>query len=580
MNKVKTWSDLDWNPIESRVSRIQRRIYRASSEGNVAKVHYLQGKLTNSLDAKVLSVRQVTSLNRGKRTPGVDQKTYESPLSKWKLANNLKLDGKSSMIRRVYIDKPGKKEKRPLGIPTIKDRAKQNLIKLALEPEWEAKFEPGSYGFRPGRSAHDAIENVFTSVRGKEKFVFEADVTKFFDQVNHKSLLDKLKTTKKIRQQIEAWLKADIMVGFAQRPKELTPNPGKGTPQGGDISPLLANIALHGLGEDLKSWYANSHYPNKKQGKVQRAKEIGFIRYADDFVVICPSPEVAAEVKNLTSLWLQKIGLKLNLEKTLINPTTKGFNFLGFQIVAIGKNEKIKAKIHISRSSKVSLLNKVRFTLKKNKSASSYTLIKKLAPILTGWANYFMYSECSSDFQQMDNRIYGQLRAWVFRRKAQGMNRTTIKEKYFPSGNTYTYKGIKHQDNWVLCGSAKTSSGKIDNIYLNKLAWTPSRKFVKVKGNYSVFNGEHVYWTQRLINYTFYPGRLRILLRKQKGLCPYCKRKFNALDTIEVDHIKPKSEGGQDIYLNLQALHKQCHINKTNADRQRSLDKPEPTYPK
>jgi RNA-directed DNA polymerase len=562
--KKLAWNEIDWTLVQQRNFRIQRRIYKAKQKDKMDLVHYLQNKLITSLDAKLLSVRQVTT--KGKDTVGYDKIIYKTPSEKLNLALNLSIDGKSDKIVRVVIPKPGTNESRTLGISTLKDRAKQNLIKLALEPEWEGVFEAGSYGFRPGRSCQDAIENIFTSCRSKPKFVLDAKISKFFDQINHTALLNKLNSPPQISNQIKAWLKADIMTNFSNRNK-IDLNTESGTPQGEIISPLLANIALHGLGTYLKEQYANSIYPNKRQGKIQKAKELGYIRYADDFVLICPNIEALEEAKINCEKWLTTIGLKLNPIKTKIISITQGFNFLGFHIILIKRNEKYRCKIHISSKSKKQLISKCGFILKKNKASSSYSLIKQLYPVIIGWGNYFHYCECSEEFQSMDNRIFSLLRAWVFRRKAQGLNRTSIKEKYFPSDKEYVYNNKVHKDNWVLNGKSKTKDGKILTAYLPKLSWISSSKFVKVKKIASIYDGNHIYWSLRLEKYSFFGNRTKRLIRLQKGICNYCKKSFYPTDIIEIDHIIPTSKNGNNRLNNLQAIHKNCHIQKSRLDR-------------
>lgn len=563
LNKL-AWNEINWTSVQRRTFRIQRRIYKAKQKKNMGLVHHLQNRLINSLDAKLLSVRQVTTLNRG--TPGYDNRTYLTPNQKWDLASNLKIDGNSDKVRRVSTQKPEKDERRLLGIPTLRDRAKQNLVKLALEPEWEAVFEPGSYGFRPGRSCHDAIENLFTSTRSKPKYVLKAEISKCFDQIDHNKLLTKLNSTKKITQQIKAWLDTDILTQFSDRDTTEI-NSGKGTSQGGILSPLLANIALHGLGIYLKEKYVHSEYSNKRQGKIQRAKELGFIRYAGDFVVINSNIEAIKDAKYHCEVWLNRIGLTLNETKTKITQTQNGFLFLGFHMILIKRNGKYRCKTHISSASKKNLIAKCSLILKKNKASSSYVLIKQLAPVIIGWGNYFQYSECSSEFQSMDHRIYKLLRAWVFRRKAQGFNRTKIKQKYFPSNNVYTYDGVKHHDNWVLTGQSKSKKNQTVSNYLPKLSWIKSKKFVKVKSIASIYDGDHVYWSLRLENYSFFNNRTKKLIRLQKGVCNFCNQRFYPTDTIETDHIIPVSKNGSNRISNLQALHKNCHIQKSRLDR-------------
>jgi RNA-directed DNA polymerase len=218
MSSLK-WNSVEWPLVEQRVFRYQQRIYRASQNGNQNLVNYLQSRVLNSIDSKLLAVRQVTTENKGRKTPGVDNKLYNTPQDKIKLVENLKLDGKTNLIKRVEIPKPGTDQTRPLGIPTIEDRAKQALCRLALEPEWEARFESDSYGFRPGRNCHDAIEAAFGALSNKRKtpeyrkMVLKVDIEKCFDRINHKLLMSKLDSHPIIKTQIYAWLKAGIFTG-------------------------------------------------------------------------------------------------------------------------------------------------------------------------------------------------------------------------------------------------------------------------------------------------------------------------------------------------------------------------------
>jgi len=237
--------------------------------------------LISSRAARALSVRRVTQDNQGKKTAGVDGIKALTPKQRFALINKLLLSNKVKPTRRVWIPKPGTEEKRPLGIPTMHDRALQALIKLGLEPEWEARFEPNSYGFRPGRSCHDAIEAIFNAVKQKSKFVLDADISKCFDRINHDALLKKLNTYPTLRRQIRAWLKAGVMDG-----NKLFPTP-EGTPQGGVISPLLANIALHGMEElirDLAPKFDMKRSNNVQMARRDKIKSVSLIRYADDFV--------------------------------------------------------------------------------------------------------------------------------------------------------------------------------------------------------------------------------------------------------------------------------------------------------
>jgi RNA-directed DNA polymerase len=268
---VYEWKTLDWKQIEKQVFKLQKRIYRAAQRDDVKTVHRLQRLLMTSWSAKCLAVRRVTQDNRGKNTAGVDGVKSLPPTERADLGRTLQLPKKAQPTRRVWIPKPGTQdEKRPLGIPTLHDRAAQALAKLALEPQWEAKFEANSYGFRPGRGCHDAIEAIFNTVSKRASFVLDADIAKCFDRINHTALLNKLQTFPTLRRAIRAWLQSGVDQG------ELFPTT-EGTPQGGVVSPLLANIALHGLEEVICTVLVKLRPKGSRQTWKPQV-----IRYADD----------------------------------------------------------------------------------------------------------------------------------------------------------------------------------------------------------------------------------------------------------------------------------------------------------
>jgi RNA-directed DNA polymerase len=520
-----------------------------------------------------MAVRNVTTLNKGKNTAGIDGKIITNPGQKLRLAQSLKLDGLALPIRRVWIPKPGKKEERPLGIPVIRDRAKQALAKLALEPEWEAIFEPNSYGFRPGRSAHDAVEAIFLGLHhNTPKWVFDADIRKCFDEIDHEALVDKTGTFPLMKRQIIAWLKAGVMEGYANTSKTTQVYPtNKGTPQGGIISPLLANIALHGLEYHLSDFVANlpiKPHEGANRGSVAKRKALTVVRYADDFVLIHRNKEILDLCVEETRKWLKPVGLEISEEKSAMRDGRNGLLFLGFQFIQVKKVKvgKYKVKIQPSSKSQTKLLLNIREIVTNNRSVSSYGLIEMIRPIIIGWANYFKYCECKAIFSKLTHLIFQKIRAWVFRRDTRN-GRLVIKEKYFPSGRTYTHDGSPHEDNWILVGRQKSKKGVIKENFLPHIVWVKSRKHVKVLGNESPFS-RNMYWAIRSEKHSPYPLRVRTLLVRQEQSCPLCKRTFTEFDSTswEVDHILPKSQGGKDEYKNLQLLHKECHLQKTRKD--------------
>jgi RNA-directed DNA polymerase len=558
------WHSLNWCKLERRVYKLQQRIYRASGRGDVKTYRRLQKTLMNSWSARVLAVRRVTQDNRGKKTAGVDGVKSLTPKQRLNLTSQLKLGSKVCPTRQVWIPKLGTEEKRPLGIPTIKDRALQALTKLALEPEWEARFEPNSYGFREGMSCHDAIEAIFNAIRFKPKFVLDADISKCFDCIDHQALLLKLNTSPTIRRQIRAWLKAGVIDG-----KHLVPT-SEGTPQGGCLSPLLANIALHRMENRIKQAFPKRTIV--KKGKYA-GSQLGatLIRYADDFLILHEDITVVQRCREIISEWLKDIGLELKPSKTRLTHTLStfegkkpGFDFLGFNIRQFpkgkhqsGKNtqgEKLGFKTIISPSQeKVQAhYDHLAKEIDAHKSAPQAGLIKRLNPIIRGWANYFATVVSKEIYARLDDLVYRKLVSWA-------------KYRHFKKSKTWVSKKYWHSidgDNWVFA-TTKEGSNPLRLIDHSRIKIV---RHVKVKGAASPFDGNLVYWSTRTGNNPEMPKRVSSLLKWQKGKCACCRLFFRENDVMEIDHIIPKSQGGKDEYQNWQLLHRHCHDVKTTSD--------------
>jgi len=555
------WKMIRWRDVERRVFKLQKRIYQARQRGDVRAVHRLQRLLERSWSAKCLAVRRVTQDNRGKRTAGIDGVKSLTPPQRLQLVRTLRLPQRARPTRRVWIPKPGTDEQRPLGIPTLANRAAQALVKAALEPEWEAVFEPNSYGFRPGRSAHDAIEAICNGVCHKPKFVLDADIAKCFDRIDHAALLAKLATSSSFRQAIRAWLKAGVMDGG-----ELFPTT-QGTPQGGVISPLLANVALHGLETAIVSALPSWSPHNGRERWVPIV-----VRYADDFVVLHQDREVIDAAKQRAAAWLAELGLELKPSKTRIAHTLReqagerpGFDFLGFRVqhFPVGKTHARK-KTRRKEASAAELGFKtlimpskearrrhgiaLKAIVRQDRTAPQAGLIHHLNPVIRGWANYYATVSSRRIFKKEDHLVYLKLRRWAQRRHHNKATRWVV-GKYWRHG----------QRQWIFTTA--------DAITLVRHLDTPIRRHVKVRGNKSPYDGDWAYWATRVGRHPELPKQVASLLKRQGGRCTWCRRYFTAEDAWEIDHVIPRWRGGSDTLTNRQLLHGHCHDHKTTADR-------------
>ncbi len=542
----ESWNRLPWRKLEQHVYRIQKRIFKAEHRGNRRAVHKLQKLLMKSRAARLVAVRRVTQDNQGKNTAGVDGVKSVKPAQRLEMVERIHPQrwkhAKSPPVRRVYIPKPGKPEKRPLGIPVMETRAQQALVKLALEPEWECKFEPNSYGFRPGRSCHDAIAAIFVIIAHKAKYVLDADLKGACDNINHEALLKKLNTYPAMRQAIKAWLKAgSIDNGVFEETS-------RGTPQGGVASPLLMNIALHGMETALMNAYRT------------KADQPQFVRYADDLVVFHPTEEGVEKAREVLETWLADMGLELKPSKTRIAHTLweyqgrAGFDFLGFTVrqFPVGKTHSgranqygaplgFKTLIKPSREAMQRHIAELRTVIKKNKGASQRKLIKELNAVIRGWTNYYRTVVATETFNHCRHVLYLQLRSWANLRHPNKSKRwITHKYWHVDDGSGWTFKDQEGVSLW-------------------EHPQTHIQRHVKVRGRASPYDGNLLYWSKRLRNHFMFNGMLGKLLQKQKGKCRWCELLFQDGDSVEIDHIIPKSQGGGEEISNKWALHRHCH---------------------
>ncbi|WP_424099809.1 group II intron reverse transcriptase/maturase [Moorena producens] len=560
------WHNTNWKHAHRMVRKLRRRIFRATREGNWKKVNKLQRLMLKSYSNILVSVKQATQINKGKKTAGVDKQIKLNPQERGEMVETLTnyKAWKPIPTRRIYIPKSNGKQ-RPLGIPSITDRCIQGIVKNALEPTWEAKFEAISYGFRPGRSTHDARQRIFPNIcgeRNRKWWVLDADISGCFDNIAHEPLLETIGNFPAANL-IKGWLKA----GYVH--KDVFYDTQEGTPQGGIISPLLANIALHGLEEELGIKYKwRKDQRNKDGGSWANITSRTYVRFADDFVILTESEEDAIEAKEITDKWLSKKGLKLSEEKTKITHLTTGFDFLGWTFRKYKTSSRKTGLVTLIKPSKKSIdkiKNKIREELNKLKGASQPEVIKKLNPIIRGWGNYHNGVVSKEVFSEIDNYVNWKLQRWG-RRKHSKKSNTWVNKKYF--GKLCPGR----DDKWVF------GQEKERKLYLNKLQWINIERHTLVTFKKSPDDPtQKEYWEQRKYKQSEKTARNRLsngkdkIANRQEYICPVCQQTLGNYENTHLHHIIPKHLGGLDKYDNLIYLHDNCHysihaLGATNPD--------------
>jgi RNA-directed DNA polymerase len=504
-------------------------------------VKALQWILTHSFSGKAFAVRRVTE-NRGKKTPGVDGRTWATPKAKSQAMLSLKRHRYRPLpLKRVYIPKANGKM-RPLGIPTMKDRAMQALFLLALEPVAETTADRNSYGFRPERSTADAMAQCFTSLaKGKSpQWILEGDIKGCFDNIAHDWLLNHIPTDRMI---LKKWLKAGYM-----EDRQLFPT-NAGTPQGGIISPVLANIVLDGLESKLCHAVGITRKINGKRSFLK----VNYVRYADDFIATGRSKELLEqEVKPLIEDFMRERGLALSPEKTKITHIDEGFDFLGQNV----RKYNGKLLIKPSKANVAAFLQKIRVTIKRMGSIKQEALIGILNPMIRGWANYHQHVVSKATFARVDCEIWRALWRWALRRH-QKKRRRWIKERYFHS------VGTRH---WVFAAETEKClpDGRCSLKILQRASDIPIKRHRKIEGEANPFDPQwEEYFEERkshkMLNSLRGRRKLIDLWYEQNRRCPICQDLITKETGWHVHHMVRRVDGGKDGSTNLVMVHPNCH---------------------
>lgn len=575
-NLLDDWSDVDWANVNKSVKRLRRRIFQARKEANFRKLRSLQKLMLKSSSNILFSIRKIAS-NQGKNSFGVDGFLINSPKDKldlfYEIKENKYFGREPKPTRRIYIKEPNKL--RPIGIPTIYDRIIQTMVNNSLEPEWEAVFEKGSYGFRPGRNVDDTVSRIWLSLNksGSRKWVVDTDISKCFDSIAHDYIIGKVQNFPGVNL-IKKWLKTGIIInGLWLGSGE------EGTPQGSAISPLLCNIALHGLEKELGVKYTS-------QGKVVNGGR-SIIRYADDLIILCYSKKDAFEALELLKKCLEPRGLEISETKTRIVHVVDGFDFLGytFQLKPKAnrrlsecvsndpdysriKQENMGLYVNPSEKSIKKVKAKLKEITKKFGSNMSKVYIRKMNEVIRGYAQARWYWHSSVTFSKLSHYVH--TLCWRF-----ACRRTKMKSKKWIKENYFTHLKLEGIDSkWVFFDKYARKDGPLSEKYMYQFGWFKITNYLMSQMDRHPDDKKDIEYYKNL-NIDRLTRRPFSILNKlnnevaasQGHNCALCNESLINGEKVHLHHITPRASGGKYVFSNLVLIHQQCHIQAHNPKR-------------